>query len=367
LIQGISGSLVKSSVTGVMRTGQEPLAIETGFLDDDNSPDFAVATFDGYIDYYLSKSNRIQSIFVGDRGPTDVKLRDMNLDGNVDIITNDWTNDRIHVYYLSASGAVIRQDTLSVPNSSGAISIAITNANGLSGEVYPDIVVANEANDRISLFINQRGLGFQYTTDFYVGLTHPFFPTSPREIHAGDLNDDGIDDLVIANRIGGVSVVINRAGAYVIRGLVVGDPREFSFGQRAVASSSGSQLIRSSSFSIDVSGDGQATPLDALMVINELNRRSQFSNRLVGEGESSTETSKFDVNLDGYVTPLDILIVINHLNWINQRASGNRTSSTANLGTSTGFSLGQSVDFYAAELTGDLDLVRRRLKIASGK
>jgi hypothetical protein len=59
----------------------------------------------------------------------------------------------------------------------------------------------------------------------------------------------------------------------------------------------------------DVNGDAIASPLDALLVINQLNTTG--SRRL----ESSTTSPPFvDVNGDGYLSPVDALMVINHLN-----------------------------------------------------
>jgi hypothetical protein len=69
----------------------------------------------------------------------------------------------------------------------------------------------------------------------------------------------------------------------------------------------------------DTSGDGVTTALDALMVINAMNR-SQF-----GEGEPLSKTDALlDVNADGYVSALDALIVINHLSQVSMQpvASG---------------------------------------------
>jgi len=66
---------------------------------------------------------------------------------------------------------------------------------------------------------------------------------------------------------------------------------------------------------LDVNADGEATPLDALLVINKLN---QPAGPAGGEGECSACGSAasfyYDVNGDDNISPLDALIVINHLN-----------------------------------------------------
>jgi hypothetical protein len=69
----------------------------------------------------------------------------------------------------------------------------------------------------------------------------------------------------------------------------------------------------------DVNGDGHVSPLDALIVINELNQGGPraIAGSAAPEGEQSQSTNDsyfYDVNNDGFVSPLDALIVINTLN-----------------------------------------------------
>ena len=69
----------------------------------------------------------------------------------------------------------------------------------------------------------------------------------------------------------------------------------------------------------DVNNDGYVAPIDALMIINELNARGSYNllerpaNASGAEGESSGPIKYYDTNNDGYLTPLDALIVINAL------------------------------------------------------
>ena len=69
----------------------------------------------------------------------------------------------------------------------------------------------------------------------------------------------------------------------------------------------------------DVNGDSIVSPLDALLIINQLNasgpRELVSANSLAagGEGEQ-TQKAYLDVNNDGFLTPLDALGVINELN-----------------------------------------------------
>ncbi|MFM9068260.1 MAG: peptidylprolyl isomerase, partial [Planctomycetota bacterium] len=67
----------------------------------------------------------------------------------------------------------------------------------------------------------------------------------------------------------------------------------------------------------DVDGDNIVAPLDALLVINEVNQR-QYSDslgRLPAIRPDNLQPRRlFDVNDDGFVVPLDAIIVINQLN-----------------------------------------------------
>ncbi len=76
--------------------------------------------------------------------------------------------------------------------------------------------------------------------------------------------------------------------------------------------------------SMDIDGDGKLFARDALMVINFLTSRGIGTlERLMaeagsaGQGSSVTDMAKYDVNGDLSVTPLDALLVINRLNRVN--------------------------------------------------
>ncbi|MEZ6090019.1 MAG: dockerin type I domain-containing protein [Pirellulaceae bacterium] len=58
----------------------------------------------------------------------------------------------------------------------------------------------------------------------------------------------------------------------------------------------------------DVNRDQKVSPIDALMIINHINRPERSID------ESSETRSVYDVNQDGQVTPIDALLVINYLN-----------------------------------------------------
>ncbi|MCH2361521.1 MAG: dockerin type I domain-containing protein, partial [Pirellulales bacterium] len=64
---------------------------------------------------------------------------------------------------------------------------------------------------------------------------------------------------------------------------------------------------------LDINADGDVTPLDALMIINDLNEHGTHAIGGGAEGEA-VAYSRLDVNGDHFVSPIDALAVINYLN-----------------------------------------------------
>jgi hypothetical protein len=97
------------------------------------------------------------------------------------------------------------------------------------------------------------------------------------------------------------------------RGLILGESLE----QRQLMASDFNPF-HNYIYSSDVNYDFRTTPLDALLVINELNTSGphQLAMNADGGGASGEagQSTYIDVNGDGYVTPLDALQIINFLN-----------------------------------------------------
>jgi hypothetical protein len=78
----------------------------------------------------------------------------------------------------------------------------------------------------------------------------------------------------------------------------------------------------------DVDGDRSVTPLDALLLINELNARGPHS--LVGRSVPSRGARFVDVSGDEFLNALDALLVINYL---NNRARGESPVASGSTGS----------------------------------
>lgn len=83
----------------------------------------------------------------------------------------------------------------------------------------------------------------------------------------------------------------------------------------------------------DVNNDADVSPLDALLIINQLNNsgggQSLISSRVTATSASAT-TTYYDVNKDSQIAPIDALLVINFLNSLKKTAtSGGEGESDA--------------------------------------
>ncbi|WP_461506297.1 choice-of-anchor Q domain-containing protein [Rhodopirellula baltica] len=144
---------------------------------------------------------------------------------------------------------------------------------------------------------------FQALTDTTVTVT-PISVTSLSET----VRIVDADTLTVSTYLNGVATANLQAGElYAVIFEPLSSDRIFS-----IRSSAGSDTLTNRAATnilqpTDTSADGETTALDALMVINELNR-------LNDAGGEPLLGSFVDVNRDASVTALDALLVINHLN-----------------------------------------------------
>jgi hypothetical protein len=87
----------------------------------------------------------------------------------------------------------------------------------------------------------------------------------------------------------------------------------------------------------DINDDGQTSPQDALMLVNELNSYGSYELNLPaqsdGEGESAA-TRYLDANRDRWLSPADVLTVVNRLNSVWSATAGEGESRAVNDGHS---------------------------------
>ncbi|MEY4177482.1 MAG: Serine-aspartate repeat-containing protein precursor [Planctomycetota bacterium] len=112
--------------------------------------------------------------------------------------------------------------------------------------------------------------------------------------------------------------------------VAVGQIRLNSGSLVVTASGSGGEAeFTNPSNAFDVNGDGFVTPIDVLLVINDVNAYGARALSGGGSGEGPATRYYLDVNADRFVSPIDALLVISHLNSVSGAGEGESPSGAA--------------------------------------
>jgi hypothetical protein len=153
---------------------------------------------------------------------------------------------------------------------------------------------------------------------------------------AGDANGDGVvgpsDMMAVLDALGSTpestkwneNMDLDRDGRITIRDRVL---VARALNNRIVPSAS-SPAPKDPLSTFDVSSDGELTPRDALLVINQLARTDSRVESEIGGASLAEAPSRHDVNRDGNVSPLDALLVINQVARMSKFDNGAEAEDT---------------------------------------
>ena len=119
--------------------------------------------------------------------PRSVAIGELNGDRKPDIVVANQGTNTISVFIGTGAGVFVSK----VDYTTGSIPFFVAIGD-LNGDGKPDITVANNSSTSVSVFLNKGNGTFASKVDYTTG-------SSPTSVAIGDLNGDGKADLAVAN------------------------------------------------------------------------------------------------------------------------------------------------------------------------
>jgi hypothetical protein len=198
-------------------TGSQPISVTAADVNGDGKPDLIVTNIaDNTVSVLLNTtapgattpSFAPQQTFATGINPHMVITADVNGDGKPDIITADVGGNTVSVLLnTTAPGAITPSFAAKQTFAVGIGPFSVTAAD-VNGDGKPDLVVANAGDNTVSVLLSTTAPG-AITPSFAAEQTFAT-GTTPVSVAAADVNPDGKPDLVVANQGGNnISVLLN--------------------------------------------------------------------------------------------------------------------------------------------------------------
>ncbi len=129
--------------------------------------------------------------------PVSVVTGDFNGDGNLDLAVANQSDNTISLFFGDGTGKFSAPTTvpdllLTGHGPTALLAADLNGATDVNGNQILDLVVVNQTDNTVSVFIGNGDGTFQTRVDYATG-------TSPVYVATGDFNGDGIPDLAVAN------------------------------------------------------------------------------------------------------------------------------------------------------------------------
>ncbi|MDR3389013.1 MAG: FG-GAP-like repeat-containing protein [Rudaea sp.] len=207
----------------VFAAGQAPVSVAAIDVNGDGKTDLAVANFNaGTISVLLNTTTpgsttpsfAAQLAFPSGFGPVAVTVADINGDGRSDLIVGNFSARTVSVLLnTTAPGATTPSFAAAQSFATGTNPFSVTAAD-INGDGKPDLVVANENDNTVSVLLNTTVAGA--ATPSFAAQQTVATGANPFSVTAADINGDGRPDLVVVNNDNvnaTVSVLLNTTAA----------------------------------------------------------------------------------------------------------------------------------------------------------
>ncbi|MBL8828254.1 MAG: VCBS repeat-containing protein, partial [Planctomycetaceae bacterium] len=298
-VSGVIGNTPAFGATSSIVTGNTPLDMATGDFNLDGLPDLVTADFQANgISVHLGTSApgaatasfaTGQSFALG-ASPSSLAVTDFNGDGKPDIVAVNRTPGVVLVRLNtttpgSSTVTFAATQTFSAGTNPAAVAVGDVNRDGL-----PDVIVANAGSSNVSILRNTTAVGG--ATAAFAAAQSFGVQASPTSVAVGDLNGDGDVDIVVGNEASDtVSVLFNSTTA---------NSTTFGFapaGNFAVGTTPRAVAIG------DLNNDGRADLVVA-------NRGSNTFSWLRNTGTVGSATPSFDVHQSTIVTTQVVSVLL---------------------------------------------------------
>jgi uncharacterized protein (TIGR03437 family) len=201
-----TGAFTQASGGSSFPVGSRPIAIAVGYFNADNILDLAVANqSDNTVSVLLGDGKggftQPHSPFPAGTNPSSIAVADFNDDHILDLAIVNQGSNMVTVLLGDGTGGFAQAPGgSSFPVGSRPVSIAVADFNL---DTFPDLAIANQLDNTVTLLLGSKNGAFTPAP----GSPFPLVPTgqsglglAPASVAVGDFNRDLLPDLVVANQ-----------------------------------------------------------------------------------------------------------------------------------------------------------------------